>query len=307
MIGRIVEIAEDKRYLSLHRGFMVVKSEGEEIGRISLDQIDGLIVSGHGTTHSSNLLAELAERGIPFVLCASNYLPVAILWPLSGNYHQSKRIKAQLAAKKPVRKRLWKNIVKAKLAMQAAVLGAVGQPTVPLSSLVPKVKSGDPDNLEAQGARRYWPLLLGKDFRRDRHAEDHNALLNYGYTIIRSATARGIAAAGLHPSLGLHHSSSFNPMGLADDLMEPFRPLVDLRVFGLVRSRVVEVNPDSKRWLAKLLYVDMPGDRGVSPLINVIYRLATSLGQLLVGEKDNLDLPESPDALGLDAICRYDG
>src|SRR5690606_10653558 len=118
----------------------------------------------------------------------------------------------------PLRKRLWASFVKAKLQQQAAVLEAVGAPTAPLAYLVRKVKSGDPDNVEAQGARRYWGLLFGESFRRDRSADGANGLLNYGYTVMRAATARAVIAAGLHPSLGLHHSNDNNAMRLVDDL-----------------------------------------------------------------------------------------
>ena len=232
MIGRIVEVADDRRHLSLNRGFLVVQdTEGErkELGQVPLDDIAALIANAHGLSYTNNLLVALAERGAPFVLCAANHNAVGMLLPIEGNFEQSRRIEAQISATQPTHKRLWAAVVRSKLEQQAAALAATGAPTAPLLALARKVKSGDPDNLEAQGARRYWQLLFGDGFRRDQNETGRNALLNYGYTVVRAATARAVIAAGLHPGIGLHHSHDNNAMRLVDDLMEPFRPIVDLK------------------------------------------------------------------------------
>ncbi len=297
MPGRIVDIHQDNRHLHLHRGFMVVSSGKEELGRVPLDELAAVIASGHGITHSSNLLAALAERGAPFVLCGNNYQPTGMLLAVEGNYQQAKRIHAQIEASKPLTKRLWQSIVKAKLTMQAAVLESLGQPDAPVNALINKVRSGDPDNIEAQAARRYWPLLFGKEFRRDREAQNTNSLLNYGYAIARSATARGVVAAGLHPSIGLHHANVYNAMRLVDDLIEPFRPLVDLRVYALLQRDIQEVNAESKAMLAKLLYVDMMQREGTTPVIQCINNLCVSLAQVFLGEAEKLLFPEKPDPM----------
>jgi CRISPR-associated protein Cas1 len=294
---RIIDIHQDHRYLHKQRGFMLVSNKDTELGRIPLDEIAAVIVSGHGITHSSNLLAALAERGAPFVLCGDNYQPVGMLIATDGNYHQAKRIEAQLNAGKPLKKRLWQHIVRSKLAMQACVLGHCGQASIPVSALIPKVRSGDPDNIEAQAARRYWPLLLGKSFRRDREAQDTNSLLNYGYTIIRSATARGVIAAGLHPSIGLHHANAYNAFRLVDDLIEPFRPLIDLRVQAMVQNGAEDINQATKAQLAEILYIDLTQPEGTIPIIQCIYNLCVSLAQVFLGEAEQLRLPEPPNSL----------
>jgi CRISP-associated protein Cas1 len=230
MIGRIVEIADDHRHLLMSRGFMVVRdTEGErkELGQVPLDDITAVIANAHGLSYTNSLLVALSERGAPFVLCAANHNAVGMLLPIDGNYQQAKRFDAQIDAAKPLRKRLWADIVKSKLQQQAATLEAAGESTPPLTALIGKVRSGDPDNIEAQGARRYWTLLFGDEFRRDQNAGSLNGMLNYGYTVLRAATARAVVAAGLHPTLGLHHSNEGNAMRLVDDVMEPFRPMVD--------------------------------------------------------------------------------
>lgn len=294
MIGRIVEVADDRRHLFMSRGFMVVQdSEGErkELGQVPLDDIAAVIANAHGLSYTNNLLVALAERGAPFVLCAANHNAVGMLLPIDGNYQQAKRFDAQIAATKPMAKRLWAEVVRAKLEQQAAALEAAGAPTAPLTALVSKVRSGDPENLEAQGARRYWGLLFGNDFRRDQDTGGLNAMLNYGYTVLRAATARAVVAAGLHPTLGLHHSNENNAMRLVDDLMEPFRPVVDLKVWQLKRNGDTEINADTKRALVRTIYDDMQTDIGSTPILVCVQKLATSLAQVFLGERDRLDLP----------------
>jgi CRISP-associated protein Cas1 len=294
MIGRIVEVADDRRHLSMSRGFMVVQdTEGErkELGQVPLDDIAAVIANAYGLSYTNNLLVALAERGAPFVVCAANHNAVGMLLPIDGNFQQAKRYDAQIEASKPTRKRLWAEVVRAKLQQQATALEAAGAPTAPLTAMVGKVKSGDPENIEAQGARRYWGLLFGDGFRRDQDGGGLNGLLNYGYTVLRACTARAVVAAGLHPTLGLHHSNEGNAMRLVDDLMEPFRPVVDLKVWLLARNGESEVTPDTKRALVRTLYDDMQTTSGATPVMVCAQRLATSLAQVYLDERDKLDLP----------------
>lgn len=294
MIGRIVEVADDRRHLFMHRGFLVVQdTEGErkELGQVPLDDIAAVIANAHGLSYTNNLLVALAERGAPFVLCAANHNAVGMLLPVEGNFEQSRRIEAQIAASLPTHKRLWAAVVRSKLEQQAAALEATGAPTAPLMALASKVRSGDPENLEAQGARRYWGLLFGPDFRRDQNAPGLNGLLNYGYTVLRAATARAVIAAGLHPSIGLHHSNDQNAMRLVDDVMEPFRPVIDLKVWQLIRNQEKDVTPETKRALVRTLYDDMQSDAGATPVLVCVQKLATSLALVYLGQRDKLDLP----------------
>jgi CRISPR-associated protein Cas1 len=294
MLGRIVEVSNDKRHLSVYRGFMLVHSTGEdrqEMGRVPLDDIAALIANAHGLSYTNNLLVALAERGAPFVLCGANHNVAGMLWPMEGHHQQAHRFEAQIACTLPTRKKLWAAIVKSKLLNQAAVLQATGTPHAPVQALVKQVRSGDPDNLEAQGARKYWSLLMGSLFRRDQQADGVNALLNYGYTVLRAATARAVVAAGLHPSLGLHHSHDNNAMRLVDDLMEPFRPVIDLTVWQLQNSGPCVISPDTKRALVQSLYQDLETNAGRTPVLVAVQKLAISLAQVQLGERKALDLP----------------
>lgn len=301
MIGRIVEIAENNRHLAVFYGFMVIKESKTqtEIKRIALDSIAAVIGNAHGLSYSNNLLVALAKEGIPFVLCAANHNAVGMLLPLDGNFEQSRRIDAQIKAKLPVHKRLWLQVVRAKLEQQALLLERLGISCEVLWRLSRSVKSGDPQNLEAQGARYYWQRLFGKNFRRDRYSGAINSLLNYGYTILRAIVARAVVAAGLHPSIGLHHANASNAMRLVDDLMEPFRPMVDLAVFKLAQNGVLEVTAEAKRALAKVAYYDMQTQNGTTPVMVCAQKLAVSLAQVYLRERRDLELPlpQLPDEL----------
>ncbi|MGE0753514.1 MAG: type II CRISPR-associated endonuclease Cas1, partial [Variibacter sp.] len=219
MGGRVIEIANDGRHLAIDRGFMTVADKGNELGRVALDDIAAVVANAHGLTYSNNLIVNLATRGVPVVLCSANHRPAAVVWPVDGHHAQAGRMSDQASASAPLKKRLWQQIVQAKILAQAATLTAVGAEAGGFRLLARKVRSGDPDNVEAEAARRYWPLLFGPSFRRDHDGDGINGLLNYGYAILRAATARAIMAAGLHPSLGLMHSNRGNAMVLVDDLM----------------------------------------------------------------------------------------
>lgn len=293
MIGRIVEIAGDGRHLSLDRGFLVVSHRGEEVGRTPIDDVSALIGNAHGLSYSNNLLVALAERACPFVLCGAHHRPVGILWPLQGHHRQAARMDGQLGASRPLRKRLWREVVRSKLCMQAAALGLYGLPEAPLRRLASKVRVGDPSNLEGQGARVYWGLLFGRQFRRDRAMDGLNAMLNYGYTILRATVARHLIAAGLHPGIPIHHANEGNPMRLVDDLMEPFRPLVDVWVRRLQAAGTEEVDTVAKRALGLLPTRSLRTDQGISPVSLVVQRSCVSLAQVYEGQRRTLDLPAS--------------
>lgn len=294
MRERVVEIAEDGRYLSCRDGFLLISHRGQELGRVPLDDVLGVIATARGVSFSRSVVDALAARGASFVLCGANFAPVSWLVPMVGHHAQGERLRAQAAASLPLRKRLWQAMVRYKLLWQAAALDATGEHSQPLRVLAAKVRSGDPSNTEAQGAKRYWKLMFGDRFIRDPDLPGRNAWLNYGYAVMRSATARAVAGAGLHPGLGIHHSSHKNPMPLADDLMEPWRPVVDTCVKLLGQQPQAELTPATKRKLVQLLYIDIESDRGTTPLMTCIQREASSLAEIFLGERHDMELPEVP-------------
>jgi len=204
---------------------------------------------------------------------------VAWLWPVEGHHIQALRMRQQLDASLPLQKRLWQSVVREKVLRQKAALEALQRPSDGFDELARKVRSGDPDNVEAQAARKYWPLLFGKAFRRERHGAWPNPALNYGYTVLRAAVARAVVSAGLHPSVGIHHSNRGDSFCLADDLMEPYRPLVDYEAARLTTEGHTELKPETKRALAEILAMDMETDEGTTPLQTCMERTALSLAQ----------------------------
>lgn len=293
MIGRVLEIQENGRHLSLSRGFIVISSEGKEIARIPLDDIAVLIANAHQLTYTHALLLELNQRGVAFIACGSNHLPAAIFWPVDGHHMQAGVMMAQAEAGASLRKQLWKLLIQTKIRFQHEALEKAGLTEGALLEMSRRVRSGDPDNLEAQAARRYWPLMMGEGFTRDKQGSEINGLLNYGYAIIRSGVARAVMAAGLHPTLGVFHRNRLNPMCLVDDLMEPFRPLVDWEIFKMRRAGIDDVTPEAKKRLALLLLEDCTCDGNASPVSVAMFRAAQTLAKAF--REDNfkaLLLPE---------------
>jgi len=290
MLRRIVDLATDGGRLGVERGFLTITSDTTR-GRVPLDDIEAVIASAQGLTYSNAALAALAERGTPLVICGRDYAPAAVLMPISGHFEQGLRMVAQASAAKPVNKRLWAQVVRAKITGQAEALELASASSTRLRRLIEAVRSGDPDNCEAQAAQAYWPALMGKDFRRDRTAGGVNALLNYGYAVLRAATARAVAGAGLHPSLPLHHQSRGEALRLANDLMEPFRPAVDLIARRLRDEGVVDVTPAAKAQLAGALHLHYAGANGRTTLSYCLSRLCGSLSRVYLKEADKLEFP----------------
>jgi CRISPR-associated protein Cas1 len=298
MIGRIVEISGLDRHLCVDRGFLVVKSGKEVIGRVPIDDISGVICNSYSLTYSNNLLVALAERCCPVVICGRNHKPTAMLWSTECHHRQSDRLDKQILLSLPRKKRLWKLIIKSKLSMQAEVLELCGRTGAPLRAMVRKVRSGDSTNVEGQGSRTYWSLLFGKDFRRNPDQPGTNSLLNYGYAVLRSVVARHVMGHGLHPGIGLHHSNDGNALRLVDDLMEPFRPVVDAWVFRLLQRGQEDICKESKEALALLPTRSMMTSEGVSPVTLVVQRLCSSFVNVISGLAGGLKLPgDKPNAL----------
>ena len=190
-------------------------------------------------------------------------------------------------------KQLWKNIVQEKINAQHQVLVATNTAEGDaLAEMIKRIKSGDPENTEAQAARRYWPMLMGKDFLRDVDAQGANSLLNYGYAILRATVARAIISVGLHPSLGVHHQNRLNAFCLVDDMMEPYRPAVDFTVFNLLRSGHTGVTADTKKSLVGLMQQQVRMPQEITSISNAVLYSAQSLVQCFTEGKKKLVFPE---------------
>ena len=171
MTQSIVEISQDGRHISLFRGFLKISEGEQELVRIPLDSIHALLLNCHQSTVTQNILLTCASEGIPVIICGSNHQPAGILWPVVSHYKQAGNLQAQLSSTRPLAKQLWKQLIQAKIMAQHQVLDRTGNfMGNALAEMASRVKSGDPDNLEAQAARRYWPLLMGNGFTRNPEA-----------------------------------------------------------------------------------------------------------------------------------------
>jgi CRISPR-associated protein Cas1 len=321
-------------------------SSAEEGGRVARDPESGLraretqtqtipfadiavLVTSHPQiSFTQAVLAGLAAAGSMFIVSNEKHLPAAMLLPLSTHSTQTERFARQAGVSLPTRKRAWQQIVQAKLRAQARLLEGTTGADQGLRLIAGKVRSGDPGNLEAQAARIYWQALFGKDasgkaFRRDPEGEGINVHLNYGYAVLRAIVARALCASGLHPSLGVHHHNRYDTFCLADDLMEPFRPLVDRVVVELSRSELrssdevgeggggtapaptavipaqagihppaTQLDQSSKKAILAGLLVRYTGEGESRTLFDWASRAASSLAALIEKREEKLSFPD---------------
>ncbi len=280
MTDRVLDISERPASLSIRNSQLFVRFERDEPVTIPLTDIAVVIVSHPQVSYTHAVLSGLAMAGAMFVTCDEKHLPVSMLLPLVTHSLQTERFAAQAGLALPVRKRIWQQIARAKIQAQTRVLKERTGEDSGLGALASQVRSGDPANLEARAARVYWQKVFGEiEFRRDREQDGLNACLNYGYAVLRAMAARALCGAGLHPSLSLHHHNRYDAFCLADDLMEPFRPVVDRVVAELrdARGPDVPLDRDSKRRILEELLGRFEAEGESRTLFDWIGRAAASL------------------------------
>ena len=295
MIKRIVEISSVRTRLSVKYGQLIIKEDSEQVASIPCEDIGVLLVDHRGTTYTHSVFTELLDNGAAIVLCGGNHHPAGMLLPIESNSVQTERFRRQIEVKEPVKKRLWKQIVRAKIKHQAKIAGRESDVYKSLMTLRDRVRSGDPDNIEAQASRKFWPVYLQDvTFHRNIDGPPPNNMLNYGYMVMRASVARALCSAGLLPSLGIHHRNRYNAFCLADDLIEPFRGFVESKVrdIYLDNGPVDELDQTTKAMLLEVLYesVIIAGFKG--PLMVGLHRTAASLQRCFAGEQKFVDLPE---------------
>ncbi len=296
MIKRTVEISREPAHLSVELDQLLIQQKGVEkkdAARVPCEDIGVVLVDHYQTTYSHAALARLMEFGAAVVICGKDHLPVGLLLPMAAHTELVPRLADQIAAGKPLCNRLWQQIVLAKIRAQANNLPADSPQRTRLQALAGEVKSGDTTNVEAQAAKIYWSAWLGADtpFRRDPEGDGLNAMLNYGYAVLRAAVGRTLVAAGLNPSLGLHHSNRSNAFCLADDLVEPIRPLVDAKVRDLHEWGMEKLDQGAIAHLLGLLTTTVRVGETTGPLMVGLHRTAASLVRCLGKETDRLELP----------------
>lgn len=297
MLRKTIEIATPGTRLSVTHRQLVIERPEQPKATLPIEDLGVLVVDEPRATYTQAVFIECLAAGATVIVTGRDHLPVGMMLPMQGHHTLTERHWAQVEAGAALRKRLWQTLVAAKLRQQGRVLTQTQGQDAGLKALAARVRSGDPDNYEAQGAQRYWPKLFGKDFRRERGAENANALLNYGYAIVRAACARSLVASGLIPSLGVWHRNRSNPFCLADDLLEPWRPIVDWKVHALQPVGEAPPTLDDRPTRAALLAIFnetvlVGGKRW--PLLLGIEQSAASLAKALTSrDRTSLVVPES--------------
>ena len=304
MIKRIVEISQAQRHLAVRLGQLIIKENGTELSTIPCEDIGVLLVDHIGVTYTHSVFTELIRCGAAVVFCGGDHHPAGLVLPIEGNTVQTERFRQQIEAKEPTKKQLWRQLVRAKIKHQAKIAGPDSEVYKELMGLRERVRSGDPDNIEAQASKKYWPAFLaditdsstslGMTFRRNIEGVPPNNLLNYGYMVMRAAVARALCSAGLHPSIGLHHCNRYNAFCLADDVMEPFRGFVEAKVKQICETQTVvdELTQPIKAQLLEVLYQEVTIGETSGPLMVGLHRTAASLVRCFAGEQKQLELPE---------------
>ena len=268
-----------KAHLSLADGQLVVALEGNTVRR-PLEDLAWIILDTPMVTLTSALLSACMNAGIAMLVTDQRHIPSGMLLPFHTHFRQAGVGQSQLSASTPLKKRLWQMITERKILNQASALKIVGGiEAATLAEMARHVGSGDPGNVEARAARYYWERFF-INFRREDESDRRNACLNYGYAVVRGAVARALVAVGLLPSIGVMHSGVTNAFNLADDLMEPFRPFVDIMAHRLNNAMSEHTDPltlDDRRALAGACLVDVKmGDEHVTLLV-ATEKTATSL------------------------------
>lgn len=298
-------------YLSLKNGQLEIKlpeieksnlperMKFDSIRSIPIEDIGMVILDNKQISITQAAIEALAENNSALLSCDERHMPQGLMLPLNGNTTQSERYKDQIESTLPLKKQIWQQTIQYKIRNQASVLSRIsGVEVGNMLVWANSVKSGDSDNLEGRAAAYYWRNLFpdNPQFVRDREEPGINALLNYGYAILRAVIARSLVASGLLPTLGIHHHNKYNAYCLADDIMEPYRPYVDELVIGVIRKRGInnEIDIETKRDLLGIPVIDTIMDGERRPLMIAAGDTAASLNKCFSGEVRKVKYPSMP-------------
>ena len=294
MVWRSVMIS---RPAKLRREHYSLAIEQEKTAFVPFEDIAVIVLNHREITLTHPVLSACGEYGISLFATGETHHPSGVFLPFLPHSRATRWLRLQLDIPRPLQKQTWAAIVRCKIANQAACLSLAGvEGADRLESYARRVRSGDSEKMEGQAAAFYFAKLFGKDFQRGQERWA-NAALDYGYAVLRGTIARGLVAHGLLPSIGLFHASEQNAFNLADDLIEPFRPLVDLFVTKHLAADDAELQPDDKAALVGLLDVDMAMPRGVMSVLAAIEHAVESLARIYEGGTESL--LELPTLIGL--------
>lgn len=268
--------------LNLSKGQLRLENDDGEF-TLPIEDITALVLESPQIILTSTLLSECQEKGVAVLTCDKTHIPNGVLLPFQPHSRQSRVARVQQSWTESLKKRLWQRVIQTKILNQATCLDLTidGNQSSRIKALAERVGSGDPDNIEAQAARDYWPRLFGSDFRRSGN-DAINAGLNYGYAVVRAFVARSQVSYGLIPAFGIHHDNELNAFNLTDDVMEVFRPFVDHMVFGLTRDEEIKsddshLSSRTRQTLANIGNVNCRIEGQIHTIANACDLMAASL------------------------------
>lgn len=271
---------------------LVVKTAERE-ATIPIEDIGFIVIENQESYISIPTISKLTDNNVSVIFCDEKHMPKSMLLNLDSHHIQQELFRNQINASEPLKKQLWQQTVKAKIENQSAHLKLLGKNKTPLDYYASKVLSGDTDNREGAAAAFYWKHFFEFDFKRERYGDHPNLYLNYGYIVLRAAVARALAGSGLLTTLGIHHHNKYNAFCLADDIMEPFRPLVDAKVIEIMKNYDEQdlITP-IKAELLKILTDTVYFENKKSPLMVGLSTTASSLQQCFMGKTRKIIYPK---------------
>lgn len=260
---------------------------------VPIEDIGFLVIENQELYISIPTISKLSNNNVSVIFCNNKHMPQSMLLNLESHHIQHQHFKNQINASEPLKKQLWQQIIKAKISNQAAVLEILNKNNNPLKYYASKVLSGDTDNREAVAAAYYWKHIFDFDFKRERNGNYPNLFLNYGYIVLRAAVARALSGSGLLNTLGIHHHNKYNAFCLADDIMEPYRPLIDMKVLEIIKNfDEHDLITPIKAELLKVLTQTVFFDDKKSQLMVALSTTTSSLQQCFSGKTRKIIYPK---------------
>lgn len=260
-------------------------------GSVPVEDLGFLVLDHFQITLSHQLIVALQQNNVAIISCDESHLPLGLMLPMNGHVEHSERLKHQINCSEPLRKQLWKQTVEAKIYQQKEVLRKNKLPFDAMIGYMNEVKSGDSTNMEGIAAQHYWKHLFD-DFTRERKGDAPNNFLNFGYAILRSMVARALVSSGLNPTIGIFHKNKYNAYCLADDIMEPYRPYVDLLVvYWLQQTDSYQLDKNAKAHLLQLATYDVNINGLQRPLVTALSITTSSLCKCFMGENRMIHYP----------------
>lgn len=285
-------LLENKASISTKNLQLVIKTETRE-STIPIEDIGYLVIDHPEIYLSIPALNLLIDNNTAVIICNTNHLPNGMFLNLNSHHIQQEIFKNQINASAPLKKQLWQQTITEKITNQGILLKKITLKTNNFEFLASKVLSGDSSNMEGVAANFYWKSFFEHNFKRERFGDYPNNFLNYGYAILRASTARALSGSGLLNTLGIHHKSKYNAFALADDIMEPFRPIVDEKVTEIMQNySEQELNTAIKAELLQILTRTVYFEDEKSPLMVALQKTPSSLQQCYTGERKKIKYPK---------------